>query len=205
MSEHRPGMGAFPTEGGFAFRVWAPHADAVRVVGDFNGWDHSAHALHQEGNGHWYGEVAGAEHGQEYKLILTNGEDTFFRIDPRALAVTNSVGNGILYDHGRFDWDGDERFETPGQHQLVIYETHIGSFMATADGGPADLHEQRHQPLVRAPGERVARLGVPQERRELGLGPVPRLEVLDELLRRKLGRQPPARGEVLELGGRLAR
>ena len=32
MSEHRPGMGAFPVEGGFAFRVWAPNADAVRVV-----------------------------------------------------------------------------------------------------------------------------------------------------------------------------
>lgn len=141
MSEHRPGMGAFPIEGGFAFRVWAPHADAVRVVGDFNGWDEGAHELFPEGNGHWYGEVAGAEHGQEYKLLLTHGEDTFFRIDPRALAVTNSVGNGILYDHGRFDWEGDDRFQTPGQHQLVIYETHIGSFVHTQDGGPADLHD----------------------------------------------------------------
>ncbi len=141
MSQHRPGMGAFPVEGGFGFRVWAPHAERVRVVGDFNGWDDAAHELAAEDGGHWYGEVAGAEHGQEYQLLLTNGEDTFLRIDPRALAVTSSVGNGILYDHGRFDWDGDERFVTPGQHELVVYETHIGSFMPTQDGGPADLHD----------------------------------------------------------------
>ena len=134
-----PGMGAFPTDGGFAFRVWAPNADAVSVVGDFNDWDAEADPLEHEGDGHWYAEVPGAEHGHEYKLLLTAGEDTFFRIDPRARAVTNSVGNGILYDHGRFDWEGDERFETPGQHELVVYETHIGSFMPTDDGGPSDL------------------------------------------------------------------
>ncbi|WP_237770009.1 alpha-amylase family glycosyl hydrolase [Ornithinimicrobium sp. CNJ-824] len=118
----------------------APNADAVSVVGDFNGWDDQAHPMEPEGNGNWYVEVPGAEHGQEYKLLLTNGEHTFFRIDPRAYAVTNSVGNGILYDHGRFDWEGDEQFETPGQHELVLYETHIGSFVDAADG-PADLHD----------------------------------------------------------------
>ena len=134
-----PGMGAIPFDGGFAFRVWAPHADEVKVVGDFNGWDDSAHQLHHEGNGHWYGEVQGAEHGQEYKYLIRNGDAWFMRIDPRAYAVTNSVGNGYLYDHSRFDWEGDE-FRTPGQHELVIYETHIGSFVEKADG-PADLHD----------------------------------------------------------------
>src|SRR5690606_38922630 len=112
-----------PFDGGFAFRVWAPHAGSVHVAGDFNGWDDEAHALAPEGNGHWYGEVQGAEHGQEYQYVLTHGEDRFMRIDPRALAVTNSVGNGILYDHARFDWQDDTAFVTPSQHELVIYET----------------------------------------------------------------------------------
>jgi 1,4-alpha-glucan branching enzyme len=134
-------MGAFPVDGGFAFRVWAPNADSVHVVGDFNGWDDSAHALAHEGNGHWYGEVRGAEHGQEYQYLLTNGEQRLLRIDPRAQAVTNSVGNGHLYDHSRFDWQGDEAFETPRQHELVIYETHIGSFVDNGEDGPADLHD----------------------------------------------------------------
>ncbi|MDO5701582.1 MAG: alpha-amylase family glycosyl hydrolase [Bowdeniella nasicola] len=137
MSSPHPGMGAIPIEGGYAFRVWAPNADSVAVVGDFNDWDTGANPLESEGNGNWYGEIAGARHGQEYKLYLTNGEAEFYRIDPRSQAVTNSVGNSILYDHSAFDWHGDE-FATPAQHQLVIYETHIGSFVESTDG-PADL------------------------------------------------------------------
>lgn len=133
-------MGAIPFDGGFAFRVWAPNADEVKVVGDFNAWDDTAHQLHHEANGHWYGEVQGAEHGQEYKLLLRNGDDWFMRIDPRAMSVTNSVGNGRLYDQSRFDWGNDDAFWTPAQHELVIYETHIGSFVDSADG-PADLHD----------------------------------------------------------------
>lgn len=141
MTDQQARVGAFPIDGGFALRVWAPHADAVSFVGDANGWDEQAHPLSTEGDGHWYGEVPGAAHGQEYKLLLTSGESTFFRIDPRALAVTTSVGNGILYDHERFDWGTDEQFRTPAQHELVVYETHIGSFMPSPDGGPADLHD----------------------------------------------------------------
>lgn len=134
------GMGAIPIEGGYAFRVWAPHADAVHVVGDFNGWDHEAGPMTSEGNGHWYAEVPGAQTWQEYQYLLHNGEASFLRIDPRALAVTSSVGNGLLYDHGAFDWDGDD-FTPPHQHEMVVYETHIGSFVDTEGDGPADLHD----------------------------------------------------------------
>ncbi|MFK5633566.1 alpha-amylase family glycosyl hydrolase [Ornithinimicrobium sp. LYQ103] len=140
MTSSHPGMGAIAYDEGFTFRVWAPHADAVRVVGDFNGWDERAHLLEAEGNGNWSTDVEGAEHGQEYQFVITNGDHSFYRIDPRAYATTNSVGNGILYDHRRFDWEHEE-FLTPAQHQLVIYETHIGSFMVSQDGGPGDLHD----------------------------------------------------------------
>ncbi|MDO5727372.1 MAG: alpha-amylase family glycosyl hydrolase [Bowdeniella nasicola] len=133
-----PGMGAIPITNGFAFRVWAPNADAVSVVGDFNDWDASAHPLISDDAGNWYTEVPGAHHGQEYKYVITNGEREFYRIDPRANRVTNSVGNGVLYDHARFDW-GEHDFCTPALHELVIYETHIGSFVDDGDDGPADL------------------------------------------------------------------
>lgn len=132
------GMGAIPIEGGYAFRVWAPHASAVSVVGDFNGWNPEAGGMQPEGNGNWYAEVPGAQMWQEYQLLVSNGERSFHRIDPRALAVTNSVGNGMLYDHGAFDWEGDD-FTPPRQHETVIYETHIGSFVATENGRPANL------------------------------------------------------------------
>ncbi|AZA11641.1 alpha-amylase family glycosyl hydrolase [Corynebacterium gerontici] len=140
------GMGAIPLNKengkGYAFRVWAPNADAVSVVGDFNDWDANANPLEREGeSGNFYGEVADATTGQEYQFSITNGEQTFMRIDPRATKVTNSVGNGVLYNHADFDWSGDE-FATPNQHELVIYETHIGSFVDNGDdNAPANLED----------------------------------------------------------------
>lgn len=132
------GMGAIPSDKGVGFRVWAPHADAVSVIGDFNDWSESADPLRDEGNGYWYGHVEQARVGHEYKFWLTSGENSFGRIDPYALQVTNSVGNGVIYDHDSFDWEG-ESAHCPPHHELVIYEMHVGSF-ATADGTVGDMH-----------------------------------------------------------------
>ena len=41
----RPGMGSLPFAGGAAFRVWAPHAEAVAVAGDFNDWSDESDRL----------------------------------------------------------------------------------------------------------------------------------------------------------------
>ena len=60
-----PGMGAIVTDDGVAFRVWAPHASGVSVMGEFNGWDTAASRLTSEDNGYWYGYVEGAEVGQD--------------------------------------------------------------------------------------------------------------------------------------------
>ena len=89
MSDHIGGMGAIVTPDGVAFRVWAPHATTVTVKGDFNEWDDEATPLASELNGFWYGFVAGAAAGDEYKFHLTNGDDAFDRIDPYARQVTS--------------------------------------------------------------------------------------------------------------------
>jgi 1,4-alpha-glucan branching enzyme len=125
-SEHRPGMGAIPHEGGVAFRVWAPHADAVAVTGSFNQWDEDADAMTAEGDGLWYADLSHASPGDEYRFHITNGEMRLSRIDPYARQVTSSVGNGIITppDH---DWHGDA-FAMPAWNELVIYEMHIGTF-----------------------------------------------------------------------------
>lgn len=121
-----PGMGAIPHEPGVAFRVWAPNATAVAVVGDFNGWDGKRDPLTQEGNGYWYGDVAEARVGHEYRFLLTTPWGELSRIDPYAREVTNSVGNAIVHDP-RFDWEGDQ-FQCPPWNELVIYEMHVGTF-----------------------------------------------------------------------------
>jgi 1,4-alpha-glucan branching enzyme len=132
------GMGALPYDGGVAFRVWAPNAQQVWVTGDFNEWADDATPLSDEGNGNWYAEVAGAVVGQEYKYVIRNGDQLLRRIDPYARQVTNSVGNGVIYSHGEFDWEGDD-YALPGHHELVIYEVHIGSFYTKPEEGVGTL------------------------------------------------------------------
>lgn len=126
-SEHNiHGMGPIILETGVAFRVWAPHADSVSVIGDFNKWDAEAHPLQREDSGCWLAVVENAKPGDEYKYQIINADKTFQRIDPRVREVTNSVGNGIVHDPD-FDWQGDD-FTMPAWNELVIYETHIGTY-----------------------------------------------------------------------------
>ncbi len=134
---HRPGLGSLPHERGTAFRVWAPNADAVAVTGSFNDWSGDGHAMVPEENGHWYADVDGVRPGDEYQFVITNGEQRLMRIDPRARVVTNSSGNAVVYDRDAFDWGGDT-FGCPPHDELVIYETHIGSYVAS-EGDAGDL------------------------------------------------------------------
>ncbi len=119
-------LGCFHKERGFAFRVWAPNATAVSVVGDFNDWDKIANPCEREEGGNWYTEVADAVAGHGYKFFIANGEQSWQRIDPRARQVTNSVGHGIVTEDD-FDWQQDQ-FTMHPWNQLVIYELHVGTF-----------------------------------------------------------------------------
>lgn len=120
------GMGAILEEGQITFRVWAPNANAVAVVGDFNGWKADQLILENEGNGYWSGITSKANEGDQYKYLIQNGERSFYKNDPYAFEVTNSDGNSIIRTLN-FDWENDE-FQLPSWNQLVIYELHVGTF-----------------------------------------------------------------------------
>ncbi len=120
------GRGATPHAGGVAFRVWAPNATRVSVIGTFNDWDSGKHPMQSEGNGEWYVDVAKAKVGDQYKFLLTTPQGELKRIDPYAREVTSSVGNAIVHDT-KFDWQGD-KFHIAPWSELVIYELHIGTF-----------------------------------------------------------------------------
>ncbi|MEL5996143.1 alpha-amylase family glycosyl hydrolase [Hymenobacter segetis] len=124
----QPGMGAVPHAAGTTFRVWAPHANSVSVIGTFNDWKADKNPLQAEENGYWATDVAGAKVGDEYKFHLTNGDQTFDRNDPYARQVTNSAGSSVVHDPN-FDW-GDDHFQMPAWNELVIYELHVGTFNA---------------------------------------------------------------------------
>ncbi|HTN03918.1 MAG TPA: 1,4-alpha-glucan branching protein, partial [Planctomycetaceae bacterium] len=128
----RGGMGSLPYEGGVAFRVWAPHADAVYVTGSFNDWSPDAHPMVKEEEGYWYSDIASAAIGNEYKYRIINGGRELLRMDPYARQVISSVGNAVVYDP-QFDWAGDD-FHLPAVNELVIYELHLGTFHDQEDG-----------------------------------------------------------------------
>lgn len=137
-SSSRPGMGALPFAGGVAFRVWAPHADAVAVVGDFNDWSDGRDHLAHDGGGYWSGEVSGAHAGQRYGYVIWNGTQRLERKDPYARDVEHSNGPSIVVDDAGFDW-GEDRFRMPPWNELVIYEAHLGTFNDTPGGAPGNL------------------------------------------------------------------
>jgi 1,4-alpha-glucan branching enzyme len=120
------GMGSIPHAQGVAFRVWAPHAQQVSVVGSFNDWDGIRHPMQAEENGCWYVNVADANVGDQYRFLLSTPTGEFNRLDPYAREVTNSVGNAIVHDP-HFDWQGDD-FQLAPWNELVIYELHVGTF-----------------------------------------------------------------------------
>ncbi|NTV53869.1 MAG: DUF3459 domain-containing protein [Syntrophaceae bacterium] len=122
----KKGPGAVPHAGGVSFRVWAPHAQRVSVIGSFNDWDGDKHPMQSEENGCWFADVAEAHVGDQYKFLLATEKGDYKRIDPYAREVTGSVGNAIVHDPG-FDWQGDD-FHLAPWNELVIYELHVGTF-----------------------------------------------------------------------------
>jgi len=131
----QPGMGSVPHEGGVTFRVWAPNASAVTVVGTFNDWDDKAHPLAAEGDGYWAVDVPGAQVGDEYKYAIRSGEETLHRLDPYGRAATSSIGNTII-DDPQFNWEKSDKYAIPTWNELVIYEMHIGTFNPERKEGP---------------------------------------------------------------------
>lgn len=133
------GMGAVVHPNGVSFRVWAPNAEVVFVVGDFNEWDSEATPLTNEGNGYWSVDVVEAKAEQNYKYRLCTPFGEFLRNDPYAKQLTNSVGNSIIMDT-TFEWENDHDFVMPNFNEMVIYELHIGTFNVKEDGKLGDFY-----------------------------------------------------------------
>jgi len=131
----RDGFGALPHAGGTTFRVWAPAATAVSVIGSFNGWDKTAGMLLAEPDGNWAADLPPAKAGDEYKFVLQTPGGELSRNDPYARAVTNSSGNSVVLDPTAFDWQ-DDNFQMPAWNELVIYEIHVGTFNVKEENHP---------------------------------------------------------------------
>ncbi|MEQ1557739.1 MAG: alpha-amylase family glycosyl hydrolase [Methyloglobulus sp.] len=120
------GMGAVVTDYGIAFRVWAPNAESVAVVGDFNKWKPETNPMIREENGTWYAHIPNAKEGQSFLYHIKSQGKEFTRPDPRARSMENSVGKSIIWKP-KPELAGDV-FIPPTLDQAIIYEMHVGSF-----------------------------------------------------------------------------
>ncbi|GJM64921.1 alpha-amylase family glycosyl hydrolase [Persicobacter diffluens] len=129
----KPGMGSIPfTENGqtgVTFRVWAPFASNVEVVGDFTNWGQNPIELVNEGDGIWSKDIFEAKVGSQYKYLITNPSlpDKIWKSDPRGKLIhDNTNWNTEVVEDG-FDW-GNDNYITAPWNELVVYELHIASF-----------------------------------------------------------------------------
>ena len=124
------------------FRVWAPNAQSVSVIGTFNGWNARRDVMRKENaSGVWSLEVRAAKPGDEY-LYLINGE--LERKDPRARQVSTCEKRSIVYDTEGFDW-GKPAPAAPAAPigELVLYQLHPGTFHDPypSDDNPGTLRD----------------------------------------------------------------
>ncbi len=146
-------MGAIPAEifgdSGYSFAVWAPNADYVSVVGDFNGWDTDAHPMNpQKSSGVWHTFIKGITDGQCYKyFIKAKDGSSFYKADPYARFCQLAPETAsVTYNTNGFDWTDkkwlDKREKTmPYEKPMLIYEMHLGSWRTHPDGSLKNYRE----------------------------------------------------------------
>ena len=158
-------LGAHAADGGYLFRVWAPRADAISVVGSFNDWKLDAHPMKPLADDReiWEAFVPGASVNDLYKFAVTavhpNGEKkTVWKADPFAFFAENggdpdSQRASIVYDisgtqdpAAAFAWSDEDWMQTRRSRNIYkapvnIYEVHLGSWRRHKEGRPLTYRE----------------------------------------------------------------
>ncbi len=149
---------------GVHFSVWAPNAQRVSVVGDFNHWDGRVHPMRKMvPAGIWEIFIPEAPEGSHYKFEIRGPHgEVFLKTDPMALYAQHGTQTGcIVFDLNRYTWSDEEwmaaRAERDAIHSpMSIYEVHLGSWQRVCEEGdrPLSYHElsERLIPYVKQMG-----------------------------------------------------
>jgi 1,4-alpha-glucan branching enzyme len=122
---------------GTSFAVWAPSAQRVSVVGQFNDWDGRRHTMRSLGaSGVWEIFVPGVAEGAHYKFeIKTKDGAIKLKTDPYGFFFEKAPKNAaIVWDNTKFRWDDAQWMERRAgrdslRSPMSIYEVHLGSWM----------------------------------------------------------------------------
>ena len=150
-------LGAHPTQRngkkGVYFALWAPHAAAVHVVGDFNGWDECAAPMTRlEPLGIYETFIEGIPTGELYKYLITTQEgEKLYKADPFGNQSELRPGTASrITDISKLKWQ-DEKWMNkrktwdPDREPMSIYEVHPGSWMKhpTSEENPDGFYNYR--------------------------------------------------------------
>ena len=134
--DHRGEIGAH-------FAVWAPNAAEVYVMGDFNGWNKSSHALGSSGqSGIWSGFLPALGSGAAYKYHIVS-RDNGYRVDkadPYGFRQETAPKTASILCDLNYEWHDDSWMKSRGGRQnlgsaISIYEIHLGSWMRVPEEG----------------------------------------------------------------------
>ena len=138
-------LGAHPykdkKEEGYIFRVWAPNALSVSVIGDFNEWDALANQMFKlGGTGIWEAKIPGVHQWARYKYRVVGADSRIYdKGDPYARHFETRPNNAsIVYNPDDYTW-GDKEYmkhrpDALAARPINIYEMHLGSWRQHPDG-----------------------------------------------------------------------
>jgi len=141
-------LGAHPAEvegaAGTRFAVWAPNAERVSIIGDFNGWNDTADPMVNRGDsGIWEGFVPGIGQGALYKYAITSKLEGHRaeKTDPYGFAseIRPMTASMVWELHG-YEWEDGDWMRSRAQRQALdtpvcVYEVHMGSWMRVPEEG----------------------------------------------------------------------
>jgi 1,4-alpha-glucan branching enzyme len=141
-------LGAHPATrdgaAGTAFAVWAPNAERVAVIGDFNGWDDQRHLLEPlGGSGIWHGFIEGVGPGALYKYAIRSSVGGYRteKTDPYGFACEiRPATASMVWDLSGYEWsDGEWLAGAAERHAsdapMSVYEVHLGSWARIPEEG----------------------------------------------------------------------
>ncbi len=162
-------LGAHPMhhqgEFGTAFAVWAPNAEGVSVVGDFNNWDGRLHPMRSMGaSGIWELFVPETGEGTRYKFELRprGGAPLSLKADPMAFRTeVPPLTASVVHDLRHYRWSDTSWLETRratdhSRRPMAIYECHLGSWRRSPEEGNRPLTYRELAPLL---ADHVTKLG----------------------------------------------
>ena len=121
-------MGANLVADGATFRVWAPHARAVFVIGDFNHRERSdSSLLSRDAAGHWRGFVPGVKDRDRYLFYVIGDGSEGPKRDPYARELQTPFPSDCVIRHPDFPWH-ETGYRTPAFADMLIYQLHVGAF-----------------------------------------------------------------------------